>query len=78
MESDQQQSTTSNGTSSRKKSSRVKESKKQMRLKFTEKSEDNVVSCLLITSSGQAINFKFSLAYDKPKEIFQNFVSLVS
>ena len=68
-------SSTTSSSSSNKKSTKVKEAKKTMRLKLTEKTEANVVSCLLITSAGQAINFRFSLAYDKPKEIFQNFVS---
>ena len=71
-------SNTTSSSSSNKKSTKVKEAKKTMRLKLTEKTEANVVSCLLITSAGQAINFRFSLAYDKPKEIFQNFVSSYS
>ena len=53
---------------------RVKEPKKGLRLKLIEKA-DNVVSCSLVTSSGQLINFRFSLDYDKPREIFQNLVS---
>ena len=53
---------------------RVKEPKKGLKLKLIEKA-DNVVSCSLVTSSGQMINFRFSLDYDKPREISQNLVS---
>lgn len=77
----EQQSGSSNGGSSgstsrtSKKGSRNKDNKR-IRLKFNEKVKDNVISCTLITSAGQVINFKFSLEYDKPNEIFHNLVGL--
>ena len=67
---------TSGGGSFRsKKGSRTKDNKR-IKLKFNEKVKDNVISCTLQTSAGQVINFKFSLEYDKPHEIFNNLVSL--
>ena len=59
----------------RKKSGRPKEPKpKTLRLKHTYLSKDRVLGCSLNTSSGQVVNFKFSIEYDKPKEIYHNFV----
>ena len=59
----------------RKKSGRSKETKtKTLRLKHTYLSKDRVLGCSLNTSVGQVVNFKFSIEYDKPKEIFHNFV----
>lgn len=60
---------------SRKKGGRPKEPKaKSLRLKHTYLSKDRVLGCSLNTSAGQVVNFKFSIEYDKPKEIFHNFV----
>ena len=71
LDTKQNQSTT--GTNGRKKVSRTKEAKRTLRLKLTERTSD-IVSCALHTIPGQVINFKFSMAYDKPREIFQNMV----
>ena len=49
--------------------------KAKLKLHFQEMTDGNVVKCKLMTSLGQSINFKFSMEYDKPQEIFQKFVS---
>ena len=60
---------------SKKGTSRSKVPKGKMKLSLDEVLEGNVASCTLVTSKGNIINFKFNMDYDKPQEMFNNFVS---
>ena len=48
--------------------------KMKMKLQLHEMVDGNVVKCKLMTHAGM-VNFKFSMEYDKPQEIFQKLVS---
>ena len=48
--------------------------KMKMKLQFLEIVDGNVVKCKLVTHTGM-VNFKFSMEYDKPQEIFQKLAS---
>ena len=48
--------------------------KVKMKLQLHEMVDGNVVKCKLMTHAGM-VNFKFSMEYDKPQEIFQKLVS---
>lgn len=50
---------------------------KQLKLKFQELTSDNVVKCTLNTSTGQQVDFRFSMKYDKPGTIFKKLVSVL-
>ncbi len=61
------------GGNGKKKISRGKQ--KQLKLDFQELTIENVVKCTLNTNTGQVVEFRFSTKYDKPVNIFREFVS---
>ena len=56
---------------------RLSRSKRQLRLDLQELATGNLVKCTLNTSTGQSVDFRFSLEYDKPVAIFKQLVSLL-